>query len=203
MDADFSVELGAEDETLVLPWSSDDGRLRYYDLKRQPDLLLYVDEAARWQELGEFLAQVNSAGSRLQSAKCDAWFSTELGQDEQVYGANGKFGSYVDLVFAAEAPRFSFAQHEDLARRLSKLLGRAPQISCAAEFIIRRCSYDAQTGDKPRDGFFVTFYLFGYGDDEAEARRRWGIGLKLVGNAILQLSAAQPALGEAVQETRT
>ncbi len=197
MDADFSVELGAEHETLSLPWVSDDGRVRYYDLKRQPDLLLYVDEAARWQELGEFLTQVNSAASRLQSAKCDAWFSIELGQDEQVYGASGKFGSYVDLVFAAETPRFSFPQHEDWVKRLSKLLGRAPQISSAAEFIIRRCFYGAQPGETPREGFYVTFYLFGYGDDEAEARGRWGIGLKLVGNAILQLSAAQPALGEA------
>src|SRR5512146_3203639 len=202
MDADFSVELGAEDETLFLPWSSDDGRLRYYDLKRQPDLLLYVDEAARWQELGEFLAQVNSAASRLQSAKCDAWFTTELGQEEAVYGASGKFASYVDLVFAAEAPRFSFAQHEDWVKRLSKLLGRAPQISCAAEFVIRRCCY-ALAGKESRQGFCVTFYLFGYGDDEADARRRWGIGLKLVGNAILQLSAAQPALGEAVEDART
>ena len=197
MDADFSVELGAEDETLALPWSSEDGRLRYYDLKRQPDLLLYIDEAARWQEMGEFLAQVNSAASRLQSAKCDVWFTTKLNQDEAVYGAAGKFASYVDLLFSAEAPRFSFAQHEDWVQRLSKLLGRAPQISSAAEFIIRRCFYAQAAEDAPREGFYVTFYLFGYGDDQDDARRRWGIGLKLVGNAILQLSAAQPALGEA------
>ncbi len=196
MDADFSVELGAEDETLVFPWSSGDGRLRYYDLKRQPDLLLYIDEAARWQELGEFLAQVNSAASRLQSAKCDVWFTTKLAEDEAIYGAAGKFASYVDLLFAADAPRFSFAQHEDWVKRLTKLLGRAPQISSAAEFVIRRCFY-AQTGGDAREGFYVTFYLFGYGDDQEDARRRWGIGMKLVGNAILQLSAAQPALGEA------
>jgi len=196
MDADFSVELGAEDETLAFPWASGDGRLRYYDLKRQPDLLLYVDEAARWQELGEFLAQVNSAASRLQSAKCDAWFTTKLNEDEAIYGAAGKFASYVDLLFAAEPPRFSFAQHEDCVKRLTKLLSRAPQISSAAEFIIRRCFY-AQAGGDAREGFHVTFYLFGYGDDQEDARRRWGIGLRLVGNAILQLSAAQPALGEA------
>jgi hypothetical protein len=40
-----------------------------------------------------------------------------------------------------------------------------------------------------RDGFYITFYLFGYGDDEAEARQRWGIGLNLVENAIRQVAA--------------
>ncbi len=31
------VELGADDETLELPWAADDGGPRYYDLKRQPE----------------------------------------------------------------------------------------------------------------------------------------------------------------------
>jgi hypothetical protein len=37
----------------------------------------------------------------------------------------------------------------------------------------------------------VTFYLYGYGDEEAEARQRWAIALKVVENALLQLSASQ------------
>ncbi len=190
MDADFSVELGAEDPTLAIPWWSEDRRLRYYDLKAQPDLLLYIEEANHNQELAEFLTQVNSSASRLASAKCDAWFTTELNEEEAIYGAASKFGSYVDLIFAAEEPRFSFALHEQFARQLTKLLGRAPQISAAAEMIIRRCFYGI--GNDAEPGFYVSFYLFGYGDDAAEARKRWGIGLKLVGNAILQLSA-QPS----------
>src|SRR5260370_19887885 len=36
VEADFAVELGADDETLELPWAAADGGLRYYDLKRQP-----------------------------------------------------------------------------------------------------------------------------------------------------------------------
>jgi len=39
-----------------------------------------------------------------------------------------------------------------------------------------------------REGFYVTFYLFGYGEDEAQARESWAIGLKLVENAIRQMS---------------
>jgi hypothetical protein len=191
MDVELTVELAAGDPTLAIPWSSDDGRLRYLDLKRRPELLLLVDEASRYREIAEFLVQVNSPVSLLESAKCDAWYTTELSEPELIYGAAGKFVSYCDVFFSADQARFSFDQHQHFAQRLLKLLARAPQISAAAEFILRRGYY--QQPDAPaRDGFYFTFYLSGYGDDEADARQRWGIALKLIGNAILQLSAARP-----------
>lgn len=191
MDAEFTVELAAGDPTLTIPWSSDDGRLRYYDLKLRPDLLLYVDEASRYPELAEFLVHVNSAASLLASAKCDAWYTTELSEDEAIYGASAKFVSYVDLFFAADEPRLSFEQHEKLACRLTKLLGRAPEMAAAAELILRRCYY--QPGGS--QGFYFTFYLSGYGDDESDSRRHWGIALRLTAYALLQLSAATPPPG--------
>src|SRR5580765_4235271 len=55
VEADFAVELGAEDETLDFPWAAADGGLRHYDLKRQPVLLPEIEEARRVPELGEFL----------------------------------------------------------------------------------------------------------------------------------------------------
>lgn len=205
MQADFSVELGADDETLAVPWSSPDGILRFYDLRQHPDLLLYVDEASQHRELAEFLAAVNSRLSRLQTAKCDAWFSSELGEDEAIFEAVCKFASYVDLFFVQDETQASFPCHEQIADRLTRLLRLAPEVSAAAEFIIRRCFYQpgpqaeaGAAGDAvapARQGFYITFYLFGYGDDEADARRRWGIALKLVENAILQVSAERPAAG--------
>jgi len=69
MDADWSVELGADDPTLAVPWSSPDGSLRFHDLRAQPELLLYIDEASQFAELAEFLACVNSQNSVLQSVK--------------------------------------------------------------------------------------------------------------------------------------
>ncbi|HWR35708.1 MAG TPA: hypothetical protein VN622_07555 [Clostridia bacterium] len=191
MNADFSVELGADDDALEFPWASPDGSLRYYDLKRQPELLADVEEASRHPELGEFLAAVNSETSVLLTAKCDAWTDTELSEAEEIYGAAVRFSSYVDLLFDGgidpEAP-FSFERNEELTERLSKLLGKAPEIAAAAEFIVRRC-YLHTHDDPVRPGFYITFYLFGYGDDEPEARRRWTVGLELVQNAVLLLSA--------------
>ena len=188
MEADFAVELGADDEVLDLPWASADSALRYYDLKRQPDLLLYVEEAQRVPALGEFLAAVNSPASILETAKCDAWPTAEIKPDEEIFAANCKFASYIDLLFSDELRRFSFSEHEKMATRLTQLLRRVPEIPAAAEFLVRRCNYHQK--EESRDGFFITFYLFGYGDDEPQAQQRWAIGLKLVENAIRQISAA-------------
>jgi hypothetical protein len=192
VQADFSVELGPEEDVMELPWSAGDATgPRYYDLKRQPELLLDVQEAFENRELGEFLAAINSRNSILESSKCDVWSSRELNEEEQIYQAQCKFASYVDLVFSESAPRRSFGENEKLAKEICTLLKRAPEISAAAEFVVRRCYYRVQAENEAEhsEGFGITFYLSGYGDDEQEARRRWVIGLKLVENALLQLSA--------------
>ncbi len=186
MQVDFSIELGADDEVLELPWAFPDGGPRYYDLRSQPELLLDVEEAHRVPELGEFLAAINSPASILQSAKCDVWLTREISPEEEIFGAACKYGCYVDLIFVSEASRISLPDHEQLAQSLTQLLQRVPEIPAAAEFLIRRCYYHGQE----RDGFYFTFYLFGYADDEAQARSYWSIALKLVENAIRQVSAA-------------
>ncbi len=188
MDADFSVELGADDPVLDFPWEAAGTPLRYYDLKRQPELLPFVDEAQQFHELHAFLASANSQASMMETAKCDTWWERELNEAEAIYDAELKFVSYIDLVMSDEtSTRTNFEFHEKLARRLVELLGRAPQIKSAAEFVIRRCYF--RGSGEPESGYYITFYLSGYGVDESEARRRWGIGLNVVQNAILQMSA--------------
>jgi len=195
MDATVSVELGAEDADLEIPWQ--EGNLRYYDLKRHPELLLEVPESHN-REMAEFLTAMNSALSMLETAKCDTWLSDRMEEQEALYAATWKFGSYVDLIFTDPKARPEFAGHENFAKRSAALLRRAPDIPAAAEFIVRRCRYAPAAagaegrpvgGSEAAEGFYLTFYLFGYGDDEDEARRRWGIALKVVENALLQLSA--------------
>jgi hypothetical protein len=191
MEADFSVELGPEDDCLEMPWTSADGSVRYFNLRAQPELLLEISEAMANQDLGEFLSGTNTEHSMVETAKCDTWVSQEISEAEKVYGVPWKFGSYIDLIFSDAAPRLSFPKHEELARRMTELLGRAPRVSAAAEFVIRRCYYHPDGAPDVSDhGFCITFYLHGYGDDEIEARQRWTIGLRLVQNALLQISAA-------------
>jgi hypothetical protein len=184
VQADFAVELGSVDETLEMPWAAEGGGPRYYDIKRHPELLANVEEAGRVPELGGFLSQVNSPKSPLETAKCDAWPSMEINPEEEIFEARHKFGSYVDLLFSDRRKRFSFPEHENLVKHLTQLLQRTPEIPVVAEFLIRRCCYHAEA--ETRDGFYITFYLFGYGDDEIQSRQRWAIGLKLVEHAVGQ-----------------
>lgn len=184
MQADFAVELGADDETLEFPWADESGNFHYYDLKRHPDLLANVEEAQREPALRDFLSTINSAGSVLETAKCDVWASTEINPEEEIFGGAHKFGSYVDLLFAGEQARLDLPRHEAWAQRLTILLKKVPEIPASAEFLIRRCYY--HQGQELRTGFYITLYLFGYGEDEAQAHQRWAIALKLVENAIRQ-----------------
>jgi hypothetical protein len=188
VQADFAIELGADDETLEMPWAAEGGGPRYWDLKRHPELLPNLEEAGRVPELGAFLSKVNSSMSLLETTKCDVWPTTEMNPEEEIFGATHKFGAYVDCLFSDEQKRVSFSEHEHLVERLTQLLKSVPEIPAAAEFLVRRCYYHVE--EEICNGFYVTLYIFGYGDDEAQSRQQWAIGLTLVENAIRQLSVA-------------
>ena len=187
MDADFSIELGREDPILDFPWTDPAGKLAYVDAKRCPELIASIEEAETFPELGEFLRVMNSPRSMVETAKCDAWPTTELSAEEDVYNASHKFASYVDVLFSEIAVRLSFSRHEQFARKLVELLRCVPDTPSAAEVRVRRCYFAEDSG--VREGFYCTLYVSGYGSDRASARQNWGMGLKLTGNAIVQLSA--------------
>jgi hypothetical protein len=187
MDADFSIELGREGPVLDFPWTDPAGKLVYFDLKQRLELIAQVDEAKELPELGEFLRSVNSARSVVESAKCDAWATTELSAEEEIFAAPHKFASYVDLVFSKIDSRKCFPAHELFVKRLVALLHRAPETASSADVCVRRCFF-GEAGET-REGFYFTVYINGYGNDEATAQKNWTIGAKLVGSAIVQLSA--------------
>ena len=190
MDADFSIELGHDDAVLDYPWADPSGRVAYVDLKRHPELISEVEEATKFPELAEFLGKLNSERSAFESAKCDVWTSAELSAEEEIFGASRKFASYVDLLFSNLDQRTSFAAHEGFAKRLTELLRRAPEIAAAVELSVRRCFFcEPGQAEEASEGLYFTVYVNGYGDDETAARKNWAIAMKLVENAILQLSA--------------
>jgi len=202
MQTDYAVELGRDDETLEMPWAAPDGSFRYYDLKREPQMLDHIEEAVRIGELREFLLAVNARISILESAKCDAWSTKEIHPEEEIFGKPWKFGSYVDLLFTNSAARFSFEEHESFLKRLTRLLQSVPEILASAEFVLRRCHYyedafvERQASpptwrDGVRDGFYITFYLFGFGEDEAKARAQWAMALSVVTNALALVTSSR------------
>lgn len=189
MQADFSIECGADDECLEIPWSSEDGALRYVDLKQNPALIADLDEARHFPDIADFLRITNSPGSAFQTAKCDAGFTQELTVEDEPFGTSGKFGSYVDVLFASPVARRSLEQNEACVGNLVRLLQRAPEMPASAEFLVRRCFFGVDRTDV--DGFYMTCYVFGYSDNEEEARKHWGIALRLLGSALVQISTAR------------
>jgi hypothetical protein len=77
-------------------------------------------------------------------------------------------------------------QNEACVGSLVRLLQRAPEMPASAEFLVRRCFFADDPTDG--DGFYMTCYVFGYSDDEEEARKHWGIALRLLGSALVQIS---------------
>jgi len=186
VQADFSIECGANDECLEIPWASEDGALRYVDLRQNPALIADLDEARHFPDIADFLRITNSAGSAFQTAKCDAGFTQELTVEDEPFGTSGKFGSYVDVLFASPVARRSLEQNQACVGSLVRLLQRAPEMPASAEFLVRRCFFADDRTDV--DGFYMTCYVFGYSDNEEEARMHWGIALRLLGSALVQIS---------------
>lgn len=208
MHADFSVELGHDDPVLEIPWKSDDGTVRYYDLRKNPEAIAQITEAVTYPELGAFLKRVNAAGSHFETAKCDVWQSKEIAPEEEIFGAGIKFASYVDLLFVSDAERHSFIRHEMFAKELCALLSRAPDIAATVELVIRRCyCYEsneyAEFSDKlvnrsveatnypdaPVSSFYMTLYIAGFGNEDHECHRVWAIAVSLLQHALLQLKS--------------
>ncbi|HZD33147.1 MAG TPA: hypothetical protein VE779_15970 [Candidatus Angelobacter sp.] len=183
MDADWSVELGAEDPALEFPWASPDGTLCYVDLQEHPASLAEIPEAVQFPELGEFLRVINLESSPWLTVKCDVWTDDGLVEAEGIYQADRKFCCYVDLIAREPAARFSFERHEAWVKSAARSLSASDNEAIACEFVVRRCWYHpGGNADplQPTRGFYVTFYLSGYGRDATEAHARWAEGLRRV-----------------------
>ncbi|HVN20365.1 MAG TPA: hypothetical protein VMU05_16385 [Dongiaceae bacterium] len=201
MDADWSVELGHDDPSLEFPWPSPGGTQRYVNLSQHPEALADIPEAAHYPELGDFLRQVNAKSSSWLTAKCDVWLDDEIADAELIYRTNVKLCSYVDLIARDVAARSSFERHELWVKTAARQLTSAEEEPVSGEFIVRRCWYHAETAAeqlnvdpagaiaKSAPGFYVTFYLFGYGRDQADAREQWAEGLRRVTAIIAALAA--------------
>lgn len=175
MDAEFSVELGRDDPTLAVPWTSPDGSCGYVDLSAHPEEIDRLSEVLQFQELGQVLHRLNAGGSPYRTAKCDAWFDTLMDVDDEPYESSVKCASYIDVYFAGEHRLAEFPQHEFAARAVVKNLRGLPDQNARVEIAIRRCYFlDAA---EPAEALYWTLYAFGYGDDISEARAAWGRAL--------------------------
>ena len=176
MECEFSVELGAEDPTLAVPWRSPDGSVEFVELRLFPEEIEFIPEVRRFPELREFLLALNEGVYA--TAKCDVWFDTLMDVDDEPYEAQMKCASYVDVFFVAPPLQFGrFEVHEPVARGVVQRIREAAGINARAELVVRRVYY----GEKAQEpGLYWTVYVTGYGEDMASAREQWKQGMARV-----------------------
>jgi hypothetical protein len=188
VDADWSVELGADDPALEFPWSSPDGQ-GFIDLSKGMDGLDKIAEAMQYPALRSFLIGLNGSLSPWLSVKCDTWMDEEVTEHLGQFAGRHRQASYVDLIRRDESQRFSFQQHEQWARAVTERLSRFPDGHYFCESIVRRCYYHLDGNfDDSTPGFYLTVYVFGFGDEEAHAQTCWKGGLDRVSHALLSVA---------------
>lgn len=183
MLASWSVECGADDPVLVVPWS-DAGGLHFVDLRENPYDLDQVAEAEQHPALMQALRALNAPRSPVFTAKCDAWAmdaeeleSLQLELDLNSAEAPCGFVSYIDLIWRDRPLFVSFHQQEQRLHRLARLLDPLDHPFALAEAVLRPALVDL-TG--PQEGFAVTLYVKALGTDAPHAYEHWTKTLEAV-----------------------
>jgi hypothetical protein len=182
MFSEWTVECGADDPVLVVPWADPDDPSRHFiDLRENPYDLDWLEEAARHPSLLHALRALNATRSPVFTAKSDVWSLTPdelqpllLELDLIPEDAPTGIASYIDLVWRERSVFVSFHQHEQLLYRISRLAASLEHPYAALECTLRPALIDL-TG--PQEGFAVSLYLKALGHDEHAAEDRWGAAL--------------------------
>lgn len=181
MRAESSVECGADDPVLVVPWSDDASSAHFIDLRQNPYDLDGIPEAERHPPLMQALRALNANRSPVFTAKCDAWnmdpdelaashFTLDLLPSEAPHG----FLSYIDLIFRERTLFVSLHHQQQRLDRLARLLEPLDHPYAHTECVLRPAFVDLAG---PQEGFAITLYLKALGTDAPHAYEHWSRAL--------------------------
>lgn len=188
MFAEWSVECGAEDPVLVVPWSATESEsapaMHFVDLRENPYDMDQIPEAEAHPALMQALRSLNAPRSPVFSAKCDAWtmdsdecLLTQSDLDILPSEAPHGFMSYIDLIARDRAVFVSFHQQEQRLQRLVRLVESLDHPYAAIDCILRPALVDL-TG--PQEGFAFSLYVKALGTDAPHAYELWSKALESV-----------------------
>ena len=173
MIADWSVEAGADDPSIDVPWEG--WTNLFWDksnaaLPWQEALALTLPEVQQYPELLSVLYLLNSMNHF--TSKVDVFAVTPEEVNPEFAeacppAAQVGLGSYVDVVNARPGSFLRFEEFEAIARGTTSRLAQVSETEGFAEIIIRPASLGG------RAAFGWTLYAFGFGADAAEARSTW------------------------------
>lgn len=196
MDADWSVEAGADLPGIIVPWSEADSGLKYVDLRINPDAAFALAEVHTHPALGAALLRLNSAESAVFTSKCDFWAlsSEELDTLALELACHAPFafgcGCYLDILLRAPDLFASFAAQEHWMRTLCAALRSAEsRRDVWVEFVLRPAHCE------DRVGFAMTTYIFAGASSPSAAGSSLDATLSTVAGLLISGPQADPHTG--------
>jgi hypothetical protein len=193
MEADWSVELGATDPVITVPWAAcgeDEPKCRFVDLRLYPHLVAEIEEAQGRAALRSALVLLNGVTSQLWTAKCDVWNRGPEGGDdpfdpyemdaepgETAFGA----GSYIDLLPRDLEMSQWFDGQERWLRTVTERLRGVSARAARVELVLRRAVVDGVPG------YGMTWFVEGCGETAQRAEQAWGGAFDLALAAIMDV----------------
>jgi hypothetical protein len=160
----------------------------FIDLRRSPERIAEIQEAAAFPPLAAQLKALNCPESPLWTSKCDLW---EPEPDEQAAPPpsllpRAALACYIDLLPLAGQVFAHAQQAETLCREWVAALAPLRLPECRVDLVIRQ----AIAGQA--EGFGITAYLSAVGNDGPAAAQALAAALAAFADTIPHLSAPQP-----------
>jgi hypothetical protein len=182
MDADWEVEIGGGAPVIEALWPG------FVDLRRTPERLGEIVEAANFPALADLLRALNATGSPLWTAKCDLWETEpgELATTESACDAEAAVAGeqsfalacYVDLLPVEGQVFAQWTGAESFCRRWVDRLGALPLADCRVDLVVRQAIAGAV------EGFGITAYVGGTGRGRSAAAEALSAAMVAFANAI-------------------
>ena len=186
MEADWAVALGSGDPVITVPWEGC-GDCRFVPLRAAPQRIDEIPEAQGNPPLRAALLRLNSPGSLLWTAKCDAWttspdkgdaaldpYEMDAQPGTTAFGA----GSYIDLLHHETTLFTSFLRLQPWMHAVIDRLRAVPAGSARMELVMRPAVVDDVAG------FGFSCFVEGCGPSAEAAGQHWAEALDL-GLAVL------------------
>ncbi|HEY6374503.1 MAG TPA: hypothetical protein VIX90_03155 [Edaphobacter sp.] len=186
MLCEWSVECGADDPVLVVPWSDPAHPDRHFiDLRENPYDLDHLPEAELYPPLMHALRALNAPRSVVFTAKCDAWaldFAKDgeelerlrLELDQILEDTPAGFASYIDILWRERSTFASFHQHEQLLHRLTRQAAPLDHPHALLDCVLRPALIDITVA---HEGFALSLYVKALGHDLPTAEEHWAAAL--------------------------
>jgi hypothetical protein len=188
VEADWAVEIGSGLVRMEADWNG------FIDLRRKPEQIDEIAEAAGRPILREVLLWLNDQESPVFTSKCDVWHLAAEEIDPVEFEASpetsrGGIACYIDVLARDPAGFTCFERHEAWVRTAALALRSAPGGNGRADWVLRAAVADGQ------EGYGITLYAAGCGADTPAADAAWGAVLRAATAITMRTAWASSSIG--------